>query len=59
MDGRDRMFIDNLCATSPNKPHREVVELPDLAHLLDSVHKKHRHIDVVVAEMFQEGVLKD
>ena len=53
------MLEDDLGATSPNKHHREVVELPDLALQPYAVDEKHRHIKFVVAQMLQEGVLKD
>jgi len=52
------MLEDDLGATSPNKHHREVVEAFDPAHEFDPIHEKHRHINVVVAEMRQEGILQ-
>jgi hypothetical protein len=52
------MLEDDLCAIPPNKHHREGIVAFDPAHELDPVHKEHRHINVVVAEMLQEGVLK-
>src|SRR5215213_1396727 len=51
------MLEDDLCATSPYKHHREVVELPDLALQPYAVDQKHSHIKFVVAEMVEEHVL--
>jgi hypothetical protein len=51
------MLEDDLCATSPNKHHREIVELPDLALQPYAIDQKHRHIKFVVAEMLEEQVL--
>ena len=51
------MLVDDLGPSAPNKHHREVVELPDLALQPYAVDQKHRHIKFVVAEMFEEHVL--
>ena len=51
------MLVDDLSATPSHKQDREVVELSDLALELDSIDEKHRHIQFVVAQMLEEGVL--
>ncbi len=51
------MLVDDLGATSPHKQDRKVIELSNLALQPDPVHKKHRHIKFVVAQMLEEGVL--
>ena len=52
------MLIDDLGAIASHKLDREAVEPSDPAQKLDPIHEKHCHIDVVVAEMRQEGVLE-
>jgi hypothetical protein len=57
-NGRNGMLVDKLRAIAPDKLNRKAVEPFDLAQKLDPVHKKHRHLNVAVAEVLEECVLK-
>ncbi len=52
------MFVDDLRAASSDKLERKIVKPFDLPLKPDPVHKKHRHLSLVVAEMSQECVLE-
>ena len=58
IDGCDGVFVDELRAIAPHKLDSEPVEGSDLALKPDPIHKKHRHLSLVVAEMSQECVLE-
>jgi hypothetical protein len=59
IDRRDSMFVDDLRNAAPLKLYSEVVEPFDLALEPDPVHEEHRHINFVVAQVIEEGILKD
>jgi len=52
------MLIDDLGTIASHKQDHEVVEAFDPALKSDPIPEKYGHIDVVVAKMLQEGVLK-
>ena len=52
------MLVDDLGPSAPHKLDGEVVEAFDPAHQLDPVHEKHRHLNVAIAEVLEERVLK-
>jgi hypothetical protein len=52
------MLVDDLRATAPHKLDRETVEPFDPAQQLDPVHEEHRHLDIAVAQVLEECVLK-
>jgi len=52
------MFIDDLRTITSHKQHGEIVEAFDSALKPDPIPEKYGHIDIVVAKMLQEGVLK-
>jgi hypothetical protein len=58
LNSRDGMLVDDLGAIASHKLDREAVEPFDLALKPDPIHEKHRHLNIVVAEMLQEGVLE-
>ena len=53
------MFVDDLRSAAPFKLHGEVVESFDLALKPNPVHEKHQHLNLVIAKVLQEDVLKD
>jgi hypothetical protein len=52
------MLVDDLRTVASHKLNREAVEPFDLAQELDPVHKKHRHLNVAIAEVLEECVLE-
>jgi hypothetical protein len=58
MNGRDRMLIDDLRATTADKLDGKIVERSDLALEPDPIHEKHRDLNIVVAKVSKEGVLE-
>lgn len=52
------MLVDKLRTVASHKLDREAVKPCDLALKLDAVHQKHRYLDLVVADVREEHVLK-
>jgi hypothetical protein len=58
MNGRNRMLIDDLRATTADKLDGKIVERSDLGLEPDPIHEKHRDLNIVVAKVSEEGVLE-
>ncbi len=52
------MLVDKLRTVAPHKLDSEAVKPRNMALKLDAVHQKHRYLDLVIADVREEHVLK-